>query len=68
METLLKFLGKHSLNIWLIHTWLCYYLFKDFIYGFKYPLLIFIVTITLSIFVSIVVEWIYTQIGKIVSI
>ena len=28
-------MGKHSTNIWLVHTFFCYYYFHDFIYGFK---------------------------------
>lgn len=33
-------LGDQSMNMWMIHTWLCYYLFKNFFYGLRYPLLI----------------------------
>lgn len=61
----LQFLGKHSMNIWLIHTWICYYLFKDIIYGFKWPVLIFTCTLLLSILASIVVESIYKVIIRI---
>lgn len=57
---ILKFLGRHSLNIWLIHTWICYYLFEDFVYGMKYPLLIFAFTLGVSIVISIIVEKIYS--------
>ena len=58
-KKVLQFLGKHSLNIWLIHTWICYYLFKDVIYGFRWPMLIFVITLLLSIIVSLLVEFIY---------
>lgn len=60
--SILKFLGRHSLNIWLIHTWICYYLFEDFVYGLKYPLLIFAFTLGVSIVISIIVERIYSLI------
>lgn len=40
--------GGQSMNIWMIHSWFCYYLFHNFIYSFKYPLLIFIVLTTIS--------------------
>ena len=63
----LQFLGKHSLNIWLIHTWLCYYLFKDLIYGLKYPILIFVATLLLSLLISIIVEIIYKKISTIID-
>ncbi len=55
----LRYLGKHSMNMWLIHSWLCYYLFKDFYYGFKYPIFIFIATLLSSLIISIIVEFIY---------
>lgn len=44
-----RFLGRFSTTVWLVHTWFCYYLFKDFIYGFHYPLLILAVEFALSI-------------------
>lgn len=58
-KQVLMYFGKHSMNMWLIQTWFCYYLFKDFIYGFKYPIIIFIVTTVLSLLTSVVVEHIY---------
>ena len=62
--SVLVFLGNHSMNIWLIHSWFCFYLFKDFIYGLKYPIFIFIATFTLSLVVSFLVEFIYRIITK----
>lgn len=52
---ILGFLGKFSTVVWLVHTWFCYYLFRDFIYGFHYPLLILIAELTLSIIAGYVV-------------
>lgn len=60
----LVFLGNHSMNIWLIHSWFCFYLFKDFIYGLKYPIFIFMATFALSLAVSFLVEFIYRNITK----
>lgn len=54
----LTFLGNHSMNIWMIHTWFCYYIFHSFIYSFKYPLVIFIVTLILSLLFSFIVNYI----------
>lgn len=39
-----------SMNMWMIHSWFCYYLFHDFIYSFSYPVLIFLVTTLISYF------------------
>jgi hypothetical protein len=63
-DTVLGFLGRHSTNIWLLHTFFCYYLFKNFIYSFKYPLLIFLVLMTVSIISSYIVDLIYIPINK----
>ena len=46
-------LGRHSMPMWMTHTFFAVYLFQDFIYGFKYPLLIWLVLIALSYLVSI---------------
>jgi len=39
--------------MWMTHSFFCYHLFHDFIYGFKYPLVIYIVLIVISYVVSI---------------
>lgn len=49
-------LGKHSMNMWMIHSWFCYYLFKSFIYGFKYPIVIFVVLVVVSFLSSVAIE------------
>lgn len=41
-------MGKYSMAMWLTHAYYCTYLFHDFIYGFKYPLIIYIVLIIIS--------------------
>lgn len=64
IKWLLALLGKHSMNIWMIHTWLCYYLFPGFIYSFKNPILIFLVLTTTSFMVSVMVNFIINTIRK----
>lgn len=63
----LAFLGQHSMNMWMIHSWFCYYLFKDFIYGFKYPVVIFLVLILVSILTSMIVNQICRPIEKLIT-
>lgn len=46
-------LGRHSMPMWMTHTFFAVYLFQDFVYGFKYPLLIWLVLITISYLASI---------------
>lgn len=58
----LSFFGTYSMNMWFIHTCICYYLFKDFIYGFKYPIIIYTVVVVLSLIFAIFV----TKIANIV--
>lgn len=50
------FLGEHSINIYLVHTFIYYYFFSDFIYSFKYPALIFLVLLILTLCISIALE------------
>lgn len=51
-KRILSFFGKHSTTMWLTHTYFCYYLFHDFIYGFKYPIVIYAVTLVCSLIIS----------------
>ncbi len=52
-------MGRHSTNIWLIHAFFCWYYFDDLIYGLKYPVLIYIVTLVLSLISSFIVNKVY---------
>ena len=56
VTNILQFLGKHSMNIFLTHTFIRYYYFKDFTYSFKYSILIVLVLLGISIIVSMVIE------------
>lgn len=49
VNKILTVLGKYSMPMWLTHSYFCYYLFHDFIYGFRYPLLIYVVLIIVSL-------------------
>lgn len=51
-------IGRCSMPMWMTHTFFCAYLFPNFIYGFKYPLLIFIVLVTVSYLTAIPIMWI----------
>jgi len=57
-------LGKKSMPIWMIHTWLAYYLFQSYIYSLRYPLLIFIGLMAASYILSIPIIWIVQKINK----
>jgi len=50
------FLGKHSFNIFLFHSFIYLRYFKNFIYSFDEPILIFSVLMGISIILSILIE------------
>lgn len=56
LEKFLMALGKQSMNMWMIHSWLCYYLFHDFIYSFRYPIIILSVLTFFSYYIGIVID------------
>ena len=46
-------MGEHSMPMWMIHTFFSNYIFREFIWGFQYPLVIYIVLLTISYACSI---------------
>ncbi len=52
----LMYIGNHSLNIFLIHTFIRYEYLNDFTYSFKYALLIPFILLAISFALSVVVE------------
>ncbi len=49
---LLLHIGRYSLLMWMVHAWIYKYLFPDFIYSFRFPIIIFIVLCVVSYAVS----------------
>lgn len=69
---ILALLGKYSMNIFLIHTFIYYYYFKDFTYSFRYWLLILAVLMGISLVISMAIEGLkkvtrYNQLVKYVT-
>ena len=58
VSNVFAYLGKHSMNIFLLHTFIRSTYFKSFTYSFKYPLIIVLVLLILSLGVSIIFEWV----------
>ena len=67
VDKFLTLMGQQSTNMWLIHTFFCYYLFSNFVYSFTYPLLIFLVTLALSYASGRVVDSIYQPLRRMVA-
>lgn len=54
----MQYVGKHSMNMYLVHTFIFGYFFHDFIYGFKYPVLIFLALFATSLLLSVCIEFV----------
>jgi len=52
ISSVLKYIGKHSMNIWMTHTWLMVYIFSDFFYSFKNPILILTMVLIVCLIIS----------------
>lgn len=53
---LLSYIGKHSTNIWLTHSFFCYYYFNNWIFSFKYSISIYSAILVITVIVSIVIN------------
>lgn len=56
IKKFLIFLGKHSSNIFMMHTFFMMIYWQDFIYSFRYPILIYSVLLICSVVTSIIIE------------
>lgn len=57
LKSILLELGRKSMPMWMIHTWLAYYLFQPQVYALKYVPLIFIAVLVSSYIISIPIMW-----------
>lgn len=55
LNKILIFFGKHSMNIFLVHTFIRENFFKDFIYGFERFWLIVLVLFSISLAISVII-------------
>lgn len=62
---ILAFLGKHSMNIFLMHTFLYLLVFRQYIYYFHYAFASFVILLILSLLYSVILEFLKKQILKI---
>lgn len=56
ISNLLEFVGKHSMNIFLFHTFIYYYWFRDFIYASRNPIVIYLLLLLICLLISIGIE------------
>lgn len=58
IKQILYYIGKHSMNIFLIHNFIRIVWYYDFTYSFKYAGLIVVILLCISLCVSIIIEFI----------
>ncbi len=58
LAKVLAFIGKHSMNIYLVHTFFYMSLWRDFIYSFRYAGLIFAALLVTTLLYSVVLEFV----------
>lgn len=51
-----EYIGAHSMSIFLTHTFIIGYYYADFVYSFRYPIIIFFVSFGLSLAVAVVID------------
>lgn len=64
LQPILQYLGKHSMNIFLIHSFIRGIYFKKFLYGLTYAPLIFVFLLGSSLIVSIAINAIESTLKK----
>lgn len=50
------YIGNHSTNIWLTHMFFYFSLFKNFVYVAKFPILIYVLMLGLTLLVSVILQ------------
>lgn len=63
IKTFFAFVGKHSFNIFLFHTFICNIYFTEFTYSFRYPPIIFAVLLGICLLISVLMEKVKRTIG-----
>lgn len=58
IKRILSFIGKHSMNIFLFHTFIYYFWFKEYIYSYKNPIVILGILLSICLCISTGLEWI----------
>ena len=56
VNAIFDFIGQHSMTIFLTHTFLYYYYAKEFIYSAKYGVLIVLLLLVCSLFISVLID------------
>lgn len=66
INRILDFVAPHSTNIWLVHSFFYVTYFKDFIFGARYSLPIFLLLVGCSLLSSYVINYFYKKLVRLV--
>jgi hypothetical protein len=67
LQSVLIYLGKYSMGMWMVHTYYCIYLFRPFFYSFKYPIGIYLAVVVVSLITAMALEWVQRKGVEIIS-
>ncbi len=67
IDKIFLFFGEHSTNIWLTHMFFYAVIFKNLVFSAKYPLLILLFMLAITIGVSYVINLIYKPLCKLIK-
>lgn len=68
IKTVLKFIGKHSMNIFLAHTFFYMIVWRKYIYYFEYAIVTLLILLGVSLLYSVVLELFKEGVKKILKI
>lgn len=63
LKYILVFIGKHSFNIFLFHTFIYLLYFQSYIYWTTNPFLIFVTMFTTCVIISVIIEYLKNTLG-----
>lgn len=61
-----SFLGKHSMNIYFVHSFFYMFLFQDYIYRFHYAFVTFLILLAISLLYSVLLEYVKKGVALII--
>jgi Acyltransferase family len=67
LSNLFAYIGMYSFQIWLVHSFFCYYYFQDIIYSPRWSPLIFILLMSVSLFSAVSINYLQSRLIALVK-
>ena len=67
LQSLLALFGRYSIYMWLTHTFYAYYLFHDELYSLRYPLLMYLVLVAVSLVTAALLDKLYRWVESVIK-